>query len=165
MNALENSLYTLAHGFLLPVWLLILAALAYALLQLGSFVMELAQRWRGAHPCALAAFYAKHGGSSDDLELWIMKTLEGLRLVARTAPMLGLVATMIPMGPALMALTEGDAKGVGQNLVVAFSAVILALVAASISFWILTVRRRWLLQALRHIERLNETRENTHALS
>jgi len=157
MNALETSLYTLAHGFLLPVWLLILAALAYALLQLGGFVVELFQRFRGSHPCALATFHAQHGGGSDDLELWIMKSLEGLRLVARTAPMLGLVATMIPMGPALLALTEGDAKGVGQNLVVAFSAVILALVAASISFWILTVRRRWLLQALRQIEQQQES--------
>ncbi|KXU34457.1 biopolymer transporter ExbD [Ventosimonas gracilis] len=157
MNALETSLYTLAHGFLLPVWLLILAALAYALLQLGGFAVELFGRFRGSHPCALAAFHQRHGGSSDDLELWIMKSLEGLRLVARTAPMLGLVATMIPMGPALLALTEGDGKGVGQNLVVAFSAVILALVAASISFWILTVRRRWLLQALRQIERQQES--------
>jgi len=157
MNTLETSLYTLAHGFLWPVWLLILAALAYALLQLGSFAVEVFQRWRGSHPCALAAFHAQHGGSSDDLELWIMKTLEGLRLVARTAPMLGLVATMIPMGPALLALTNGDSQGVGQNLVVAFSAVILALVAASISFWILTVRRRWLLQALRSIERQLES--------
>jgi len=153
MNGLETSLYTLAHGFLLPVWLLILAALAYSLLNLGGFAVELVQRWRGSHRCALAAFHAKNGGSSDDLELWIMKALEGLRLVARTAPMLGLVATMIPMGPALLALTEGNAKDVGQNMVVAFSAVILALVAASISFWILTVRRRWLLQALRQIER------------
>jgi len=158
MNGLETSLYTLAHGFLLPVWLLILAALAYALFNLGRFAVELFARFRGSPPCALAAFYKKHGGTSDDLELWIMKSLEGLRLVARTAPMLGLVATMIPMGPALLALTEGDAKGVGQNLVVAFSAVILALVAASISFWILTVRRRWLLQALRQIERQQESR-------
>ena len=35
-------------------------------------------------------------------------------------PMLGLVATMIPMGPALLALTESDAKGIGENLVIAF---------------------------------------------
>ncbi|MDC6684484.1 MotA/TolQ/ExbB proton channel family protein, partial [Leclercia adecarboxylata] len=40
--------------------------------------------------------------------------------------------------------------------VVAFSAVILALVASSISFYVLTVRRRWLLQELRAIERAVE---------
>ncbi len=75
-----------------------------------------------------------------------MQRLEWLRITSRSAPMLGLVATMIPMGPALLALTRNDAQGIGENLVVAFSAVILALVAASITFFILTVRRRWLLQ-------------------
>ena len=70
--------------------------------------------------------------------------------------MLGLVATMIPMGPALLALTTSDAKAVGENLVVAFSAVILALVSASITFFVLTVRRRWYLVELRDFERANE---------
>lgn len=81
-----------------------------------------------------------------------MRRLEWLRITSRSAPMLGLVATMIPMGPALLALTRSDAQGVGDNLVVAFSAVILALISASITFFILTIRRRWLLQELRDIE-------------
>jgi biopolymer transport protein ExbB/TolQ len=91
--------------------------------------------------------------TSDDLELWIMKRLEMLRIVSRTTPMLGLVATMIPMGPALLALTKNDGAAVGENLVVAFSAVILALISASVTFFILTVRRRWLLQELREFEK------------
>jgi biopolymer transport protein ExbB/TolQ len=72
--------------------------------------------------------------------------------------MLGLVATMIPMGPVLLALANADAKVVGENLVVAFAAVILALVSASITFVLLTVRRRWLLEELRCIERKAEAR-------
>jgi len=40
--------------------------------------------------------------------------------------------------------------------VIAFSAVILALIASSITFFVLTVRRRWLLQELRAIERMGE---------
>jgi biopolymer transport protein ExbB/TolQ len=39
---------------------------------------------------------------------------------------------------------------------VAFSSVILALVAASLTYLVLTVRRRWLLQELRMFERLQE---------
>ncbi len=85
-----------------------------------------------------------------------MQRLEWLRITSRSTPMLGLVATMIPMGPALLALTRSDAQGIGDNLVVAFSAVILALLAASISYFILTVRRRWLLQELRSMERAGE---------
>lgn len=156
MNLLETSLYDLAHLFLLPVLLLILAALAYAFVSLGAFLLEVLQRWRGSYRSRLAAHHARVGGSSDDLELWILKRLEWLRITSRTAPMLGLVATMIPMGPALLALTRNDAQGVGENLVVAFSAVILALIAASITFLILTVRRRWALQELRDIERAKE---------
>ncbi|MCY1226743.1 hypothetical protein D9M72_389900 [compost metagenome] len=62
--------------------------------------------------------------------------------------MLGLVATMIPMGPALKGLSGGNLANVGENLTIAFSAVILALIAASITFWVVNVRRRWLAEEL-----------------
>jgi biopolymer transport protein ExbB/TolQ len=67
------------------------------------------------------------------------------------APMLGLVATMIPMGPALIAVSAGNAQGMAQNLVVAFSAVIIALLSAAITYLVLTIRRRWLLQELNEL--------------
>ncbi len=152
MNSLELGLYEVSHLFLFPVLVLISASLVYAFVALGMFLTESVQRWRGAYRSALGGAAAH----SDDLELMIMKRLEWLRIVSRTTPMLGLVATMIPMGPALLALSRGDAASVGENLVVAFSAVILALVAASITFFILTVRRRWLIEDLRRIERARE---------
>mgnify|MGYP005819946195 CR=1 FL=1 len=65
--------------------------------------------------------------------------------------MLGLVATMIPMGPALMAVANGNFTAVADSLVVAFAAVIIALMAASITFWVLSVRRRWLLEELKQL--------------
>lgn len=161
---IEHFLYAVSRLFLAPVMLLIALALAYALLALGAFIMEAWQRKRGYVPRALW-HYAHIGGDglvgSDDLELWIMHRLEWLRIVSRTTPMLGLIATMIPMGPALLALGSNDASAVGRNMVAAFSAVILALLAASICFFILTVRRRWLLQDLRQLER-ERTVEATH---
>jgi len=157
MNALEVTLYELTRWFLTPVLLLIILALIYSLIALGSFAMEAWQRQRGRYRPLLAVWQQRHGGTSDDLELHIMQRLEWLRITSRSAPMLGLVATMIPMGPALLALTRSDAQGIGDNLVVAFSAVILALLAASISFFILTIRRRWLLQELRALERAGES--------
>ena len=162
MNILEAGLYDLTGVFLVPVLLLILAALLYSFVVLGTFAMEAVQRARGRFQSRLAAHHASTGCASDDLELWIMQRLEWLRVTSRTAPMLGLVATMIPMGPALLSLSQSDAKGMGENLVVAFSSVILALVAASITFFVLTIRRRWLLQELRSIERGLEPR---HAVS
>ncbi|MBB2963355.1 MotA/TolQ/ExbB proton channel family protein [Methylobacterium sp. R2-1] len=153
MNTFETTLYDLARIFLVPVTLLIMVSLAYAFATLGAFVVEAFQRRRGTYRSSLLAFQAEANVGSDDLELWIMRRLEWLRIVSRSAPMLGLVATMIPMGPALLALTGNDASAVGANLAVAFSSVILALVSASISFFVLTVRRRWLLEELRSFER------------
>lgn len=153
MQNLEAGLFDLASLFLVPALALIVLALAYAFLALGAFLVEAAQRGAGRHRSALAAHHARTGASSDDLELWIMKRLEWLRVTARSAPLIGLVATMIPMGPALLALGDGDGAAIGKNLVVAFSGVVLALIAASISHFVLTIRRRWLLEDLRAIER------------
>ncbi len=143
MPALESTLYDASRLFLMPVMVLILLALVFAIVSLGRFAFEGAARAAGRAGRPLAAYRARTGCANDDLELLIMR---------RLAPMLGLVATMIPMGPALLALGSNDGAAVGKNLVVAFSSVILALVAASISFFVYTIRRRWLLEELRAIE-------------
>ncbi len=148
MSALEGSLYEIAQIFLIPVLLLILASLAYSFMLLGGFAVEV---WQRRSPTFRSSFFAqaiKSGMASDDLELDILKRLEWPRVVSRSAPMLGLVATMIPMGPALKGLSDGDLAQVSDNLTVAFSAVILALIAAAITYWIVAVRRRWLAEEL-----------------
>jgi biopolymer transport protein ExbB/TolQ len=168
MNEFESVLYDLTRFFLIPVMFLILVSLAYALLALGAFLMEYVQRKRQVYASELASFSRSQSGLvSDDLELWIVKRLEKLRIVTRTAPMLGLVATMISIGPALLALGEGEVSEVSSNMVVAFSAVILSLVAASITFAILTIKRRFLLEELRDLERQAEgdVQEAHNALS
>lgn len=152
MPALEATLYDASRLFLVPVILLILAALAFSLIALGRFALEAGARSAGRPGTPLTAYQRRIGCANDDLELLIMRRLEWLRIVSRSAPMLGLVATMIPMGPALLALGSNDGAAVGKNLVVAFSSVILALVAASITFFVYTIRRRWLLEELRAIE-------------
>jgi biopolymer transport protein ExbB/TolQ len=153
MPAFEAALYDIASLFLLPALALIVLSVLYALFALGAFLVEGAQRRGRGWRSSLEQHQAQTGANSDDLELLILKKLEGLRIVSRSAPMLGLVATMIPMGPALLALGRGDGASIGENLVVAFSGVTLALIAASIAHYVLTVKRRWLLQDLRAVER------------
>lgn len=150
MNALESLLYETSKFFLMPVLVLLCAMFVYALFALGAFVLDLAlRRVGGAGRQPLAAFRRRHPDSNAAaVELHLLKLLEPLRIVSRVAPMLGLVATMIPMGPALVAVSSGNAQGIAQNLVVAFAAVIVALMAAAITYTVLSVRRRWLLAEL-----------------
>lgn len=157
MSFIELSLYEITKYFLTPVLMLIIAMFLYAFYVFGIFLMELGQRWKANnkqenYPNRLDNYRKQIKNCTiEDMELFILKQLEPLRIISRAAPMLGLVATMIPMGPALLSLTEGDSHTVSENLVVAFSAVITALLSASITFVILTVRRRWLLSELRAV--------------
>ena len=105
--------------------------------------------FRGRSRQPMHAFAGTNPAATQEaLELHLLRLIEPLRITSRVAPMLGLVATMIPMGPALIAVSSGNAQGMAQNLVVAFSAVIIALLSAAITYLVLTVRRRWLLQEL-----------------
>ncbi len=62
--------------------------------------------------------------------------------------MLGLIATMIPMGPALKSLADGNIQGISESLSVAFAGVIFALAAASLTFIVVSGKKRWLAQEL-----------------
>lgn len=149
MNALETILYDTSRLFLTPVLLVLCAMFAYAVFAAGVLLFDLAARRRpGAHQ-PLHRWKQRHPQCNETaLELQVLKRLEPLRITSRVAPMLGLVATMIPMGPALVAVAAGNAQGVAQNLVVAFAAVIVALLAASMTYVVLSIRRRWLLAEL-----------------
>ena len=153
MNTLESLLYEISKFFLTPVLILLCLMFVYALFAFGTLLFDLSLRaWRGSSRQPLFRFArANPGASQEALELHLLKLIEPLRITSRVAPMLGLVATMIPMGPALIAVSAGNAQGMAQNLVVAFSAVIIALLSAAITYLVLTVRRRWLLQELNEL--------------
>ncbi len=151
MNAtLESFMYDISQLFLAPVLLAIGVLFLHAFYALGAFAWQARQR-RRREPAGhelLAARRADPALSLDALEALAVERLEFGRIATRVAPMLGLVATMIPMGPALKALADGHLADVSRNLMVAFSAVILALIAAAVTYWVVNVRRRWYAQDL-----------------
>lgn len=146
MLAFDSVLFELARLFLWPVTLGVLLSFVYAVWSLGAFVVEGLQRRRD--PARVLVLRAVADRGQEQMELAVLKSLEGVRLCSRVAPMLGLIATMIPMGPALVAVASGQSQGVAQSLAPAFAAVIVALASASITFVVYTVRRRWLMREL-----------------
>jgi biopolymer transport protein ExbB/TolQ len=157
MNAnIETLMYQLGQAFMVPVMAAVAVLFLYAFYALGAFAVQAWQRRGGitdgpGYPL-LAYARAHPGHRDDDLDLAAHKMMENARIATRVAPMLGLVATMIPMGPALKSLADGNLASVSHNLTVAFSAVILALIAASITFYIVSVRRRWLAEEMAWIQ-------------
>lgn len=154
-QALEILMYQTGQVFLIPTLAVIAFLFFYAFYALGAFAFQWWQRGRGAMSFddtrgfpLVAWARGRTAVSDDDLDVMAHKLLELPRVATRVAPMLGLVATMIPMGPALKGLSDGNLASVSDNLTVAFSAVILALLAAAITYWIVSVKRRWLAEEL-----------------
>lgn len=158
-HTLETGMYLLGQFFLLPVLTLVALLFLYAFWLLGYFLYQAWLRRQGRGRPLLEHFRHQPEVSEEALELFAHRSLEPARIASRVTPMLGLVATMIPMGPALKSLADGNLAAVSENLMIAFSAVILALLAASITFWIANVRRRWLAEEMVEILALGTRRE------
>jgi biopolymer transport protein ExbB/TolQ len=77
-------------------------------------------------------------------------------LIARLGPMFGLMATLIPLGPGLIALGQGDPKGLADSLLTAFDATVTGLAAAGVAFFISRLRKRWYEDDLTSLEVLLE---------
>ena len=172
IHSVETLMADLSELFMAPVILLIVGLFIFALFALGRFSSQAMVRKKNRAEYLISIknqqkktmqgyplhnFYIKNpGASEDELEVFALKKLEALRIVTRVAPMLGLIATMIPMGPALQALADGNIQGISENLIIAFAAVIWGLIIATLTFWPATVKKRWLAAELINIRKLQE---------
>ncbi|NTU88856.1 MAG: MotA/TolQ/ExbB proton channel family protein [Actinobacteria bacterium] len=76
-------------------------------------------------------------------QIHYLKKLSHTDLIARIGPMLGLMGTLIPLGPGIVALSAGDTATLAQSLLTAFDTTVAGLIIASVSYAISTLRRRW----------------------
>jgi len=82
------------------------------------------------------------------------KKLEKTDIVAKIAPAIGLMGTLIPLGPGLTALGAGDIQSLAQHLTIAFDAAVLGMASAAIAFIVSKVRRRWYEEGISNLETL-----------
>ncbi len=97
-------------------------------------------------------YYVQVEKKLQDYELRVLKKLEPTRIVAQIAPMLGLMGTLIPLGPGLVGLIEGNIAVLAQSLIIAFSTTVIGLIIGAVAYTITTIRRRWYAQDISDIE-------------
>ena len=85
-----------------------------------------------------------------DKDLAISKTL------IKLGPTLGLMGTLIPMGPALAGLASGDIASMAYNMQIAFATTVVGLVAGAVGFLTQQVKQRWYLQDMTNLEFIAE---------
>jgi len=93
----------------------------------------------------------------EDEGICAAKRLERTDIIAKISPAVGLMGTLIPLGPGLTALGEGDIQSLANHLLTAFDAAVLGMAAAAIAFTISKIRRRWYEEEISNLETLADT--------
>ena len=77
-------------------------------------------------------------------------------LVARLAPMFGLLGTLIPLGPGIIALGQGDTFTLSASLLTAFDTTVAGLLAAAVATVVSSVRKSWYKEYVSTLEVLSQ---------
>ncbi len=194
MHYITQMLNWISESLLLPVIVLLLIALGGALIALGSFAStalaalrekkrskELLARLAaggtvtaGDH-CGFAvhaAILERHDWDEltcekfiSDLQSQHDRELERARFMTKIGPMLGLMGTLIPMGPALAGLASGDIGSMAYNMQIAFATTVAGCVVAGIGLLVYSVKKHYFNDEISDLIYLLELkkREMSHA--
>ena len=112
---------------------------------------------------AYAARIIAEAGNSPRIDLLLSeyeieadKNIATSKVLTKMGPILGLMGTLIPMGPALVGLASGDIASMAYNMQVAFATTVVGLVVSAIGFLTQQVKERWAVRDLTALEYLAE---------
>ena len=88
----------------------------------------------------------------DQYAQFVDKDLSLPNTLQKMGPMLGLMGTLIPMGPALVGLSTGDIASMAYNMQVAFATTVVGLFAAAIGFVTKQTKNRWYKEDMSNLE-------------
>jgi biopolymer transport protein ExbB/TolQ len=86
----------------------------------------------------------------------IEKKLQTTDIITKIGPTLGLMGTLIPMGPGLAALGSGDVTTLSNAIIVAFDTTVVGIGAGAVAYVVSKIRRRWYEQYLSNLDALSK---------
>ena len=133
---------TVVRWLLEPVIGALLVLVAVAVWELG---LALGERSGGVRRLELS-------GDAERLAYRARRRIDRADLLARIGPMLGLMGTLIPLGPGLAAMGRGELEILAQAVTVAFNTTVLGLLVGILGFLLGRLRRRWYDAAMERME-------------
>lgn len=89
-------------------------------------------------------------------ETRLIKSTNKTDILVRLGPILGLLGTLIPLGPGLAALGSGDITTLAQSLTIAFDTTVTGLAVGGIAYLISKFKKQWYESDLIDVETLAE---------
>ena len=90
----------------------------------------------------------------DNEEDKIAQNINKTDIVTKIGPTLGLMGTLIPMGPGLAALGTGDVTTLASAITIAFNTTVIGIGAGAIAYFASKIRRRWFGEYLANLDAL-----------
>ena len=94
-----------------------------------------------------------------DYEVRADAELSKYKLLTKFGPILGLMGTLIPMGPALAGLATGDVASMAYNMQIAFATTVVGLFVGAIGYVLLQIKQRWFVAELADLEFIADLKE------
>ena len=94
-------------------------------------------------------------------ETKLIKNCNKTDILVRVGPSLGLLGTLIPLGPGLAALGSGDIATLAQSLTIAFDTTVTGLSVGALAYLISKFRKQWYESDLITVETLAEAELET----
>ncbi len=182
---LQEIMRNVAASLMVPVMIVLVALILFAIYSVGSLIAEYATERRhfkanmprdikavkdapySELPAtieqtgllrkqkeALQVIVANMGLPEDDLFALARSEVSGVDaryrhkvartdLITKIAPMMGLMCTLIPLGPGIVAMGQGEVNILSNSLLVAFDGTVAGLVGGVVSMVVSSVRKRW----------------------
>lgn len=182
LNLLLTTVFSLTSMLLWPVVVILLAALFHCVYLLGEMLVERRERNLPARAItrldAIPDSMLPRQGirewmaqrqldpsvdawlAVDRTEAALARRMDRARVWMRLGPSLGLCGTLIPLGPALLALAQNDLTSLSEGLILAFGTTVLGLVAGGLAWLVMSAQQRWyrldLAEIRAAVERLDE---------
>ena len=94
-------------------------------------------------------------------ETRLIKKTNKTDILVKVGPILGLLGTLIPLGPGLAALGSGDIMTLAQSLTIAFDTTVTGLSIGALSFLISRFKKQWYETDLIDVETVAEAELET----
>lgn len=92
-----------------------------------------------------------------DMEYQYDKVTSRTDIVAKISPMFGLMGTLIPLGPGIVSLGQGQTEELASSIEIAFDTTVAGLIVAAVALLVSRFRKRWYEDYLTTLESLLET--------
>lgn len=76
-------------------------------------------------------------------QIHYQKTATVTDVIVKLGPVFGLLGTLIPLGPGITALAQGDVTTLSDSMLLAFDTTIAGVLAAGVCFLISAIRKQW----------------------